>query len=479
MDTAGFTATANYTVSVIRYSGLNYQETISVQGSNFLGISQFNGFFISNSDAASSYSIVISRIGGTATVVLDTFYAGINKQPIGSAVTDWVSYTPTFLGLGNPPTSPTGRWRRVGDSMEVTVYANYAAGADGQIGFYIPSGYTIDYTKLQKQSYALAGHCVKLSNAAENYYTGSVLVTNVTELQCWASTGQNWTSSGTDAPSTWDTNSFLEARILVPIVGWSSNIQVADTSLVRSIVSAVTKNNNVTGSYVAINWATVVTDAKSEFTASTSTFTAKSNGYYKVDVDVLLDTGGGWAAAEFLSVATYKNTTLSRDFGSFATATNTTYMRGGGQDLIYLLAGEYIQVKIKQNSGADIVLINADGYNKITIEQIPFSDGLAAFPIGGQNILAAATPGLITDTATISASSTLLQYICNKATAFTITLGTAVGFEGNILRFKNIGAGVVTIDGNASETIDGATTTTLSQYQAVSLIAYAGNWYVL
>ena len=95
------------------------------------------------------------------------------------------------------------------------------------------------------------------------------------------------------------------------------------------------------------------------------------------------------------------------------------------------------------------------------------------------NVNSAATPGLITDTATIPASSTLLQYICNKATAFTITLGTAVGFEGNILRFKNIGAGVVTIDGNASETIDGATTTTLSQYQAVSLIAYAGNWYVL
>jgi hypothetical protein len=73
----------------------------------------------------------------------------------------------------------------------------------------------------------------------------------------------------------------------------------------------------------------------------------------------------------------------------------------------------------------------------------------------------------------------MLQYILNKSTAFTVTLGTAVGKDGVILKFKNIGAGVVTLDGNASETIDGATTTTLSQYQAVELIAYNSGWHIL
>ena len=89
------------------------------------------------------------------------------------------------------------------------------------------------------------------------------------------------------------------------------------------------------------------------------------------------------------------------------------------------------------------------------------------------------TPSITSSTVTTIASGAYGSITVGATPFNTITLGTAVGFEGNILRFKNIGAGVVTVDGNASETIDGATTTTLSQYQAVSLIAYAGNWYVL
>jgi hypothetical protein len=101
------------------------------------------------------------------------------------------------------------------------------------------------------------------------------------------------------------------------------------------------------------------------------------------------------------------------------------------------------------------------------------------YPISGKNLLEERTIQVIVDTATVDSQATMLQYILNKGTAFTVTLGTAVGKDGVILKFKNIGAGVVTLDANASETIDGATTKALNQYDKAELIAYNGNWSVI
>jgi hypothetical protein len=66
--------------------------------------------------------------------------------------------------------------------------------------------------------------------------------------------------------------------------------------------------------------------------------------------------------------------------------------------------------------------------------------------------------------------------ICNKATAMTVNLPPATG-SGRHYYIKNVGAGVVTVDGNASETIDGATTKTISQFESLEIIDYAnGVW---
>jgi hypothetical protein len=59
---------------------------------------------------------------------------------------------------------------------------------------------------------------------------------------------------------------------------------------------------------------------------------------------------------------------------------------------------------------------------------------------------------------------------------FTITLPTAVGIEGKIFQIKNSGTGVITLDGNGSETIDGQLTITLNQYDAVQVTSNGTNW---
>jgi len=63
---------------------------------------------------------------------------------------------------------------------------------------------------------------------------------------------------------------------------------------------------------------------------------------------------------------------------------------------------------------------------------------------------------------------------------FTVTLYTAVGNAGRTVTVKNIGSGEVTVDGNASETLDGATTVVIAaKYQALTAISDGANWHLV
>lgn len=66
--------------------------------------------------------------------------------------------------------------------------------------------------------------------------------------------------------------------------------------------------------------------------------------------------------------------------------------------------------------------------------------------------------------------------------AFTVTLPPAAGLAGKVLTIKktDASANAVTVDGNAAETIDGATTKTLTkQHEALVIVSNGTNWLVL
>jgi len=86
----------------------------------------------------------------------------------------------------------------------------------------------------------------------------------------------------------------------------------------------------------------------------------------------------------------------------------------------------------------------------------------------------------ITDTYTVDSGDELDDLIfCTKATAFTVTFPAISAMEGRVLTFKNLGVGVVTLDPDGSETIDGETTITLSQYESVTLGTNGSVWGIL
>jgi len=68
---------------------------------------------------------------------------------------------------------------------------------------------------------------------------------------------------------------------------------------------------------------------------------------------------------------------------------------------------------------------------------------------------------------------------CTSGT-FTVTLPASSGRTGRILIIKNSGAGTITVDGNASETIDGATTYAISvQYGTIQIMSDGTNWKII
>ncbi len=68
--------------------------------------------------------------------------------------------------------------------------------------------------------------------------------------------------------------------------------------------------------------------------------------------------------------------------------------------------------------------------------------------------------------------------ITSNVTNGTTTYLPAAISSGRVLIFKNINTATLTIDGNDTETIDGLTTTALTQWQSIQLIDYMASAWV-
>lgn len=80
-----------------------------------------------------------------------------------------------------------------------------------------------------------------------------------------------------------------------------------------------------------------------------------------------------------------------------------------------------------------------------------------------------------TGTYTITNNDYLINCTSNT---FTVTLPTAVAIGGRTYIIKNSGSGVITLEGDGTETIDGALNFTLTQYVSVTVVSDGTNWII-
>lgn len=100
------------------------------------------------------------------------------------------------------------------------------------------------------------------------------------------------------------------------------------------------------------------------------------------------------------------------------------------------------------------------------------------------NFLTTNTPNLavasITQTASPYTAASAIVILGNTSGGnITVNLPAASGNTGRFYYIKNTGSGVVTIDGNGSETIEGETTQQLLQEDCALIVCDGSNWHLI
>lgn len=149
-------------------------------------------------------------------------------------ITDWVSYTPT--GSWNTNTTYTGKWRRVGDTMEGQI-ALLLSGAPNAVTLALvnlPSSFSIDTSKLTGTLGSVAnivGDGLMVSNAL-GYYRLYIIYNSATSLNptYMQAFGNNSNITST-VPAVFKSGDFIDLWFRVPIVGWGISSVTANVTL--------------------------------------------------------------------------------------------------------------------------------------------------------------------------------------------------------------------------------------------------------
>jgi len=298
------------------------------------------------SSTSTSYRL-IAHIATTTTNDFTLKFGDISvaksRYTYGTPITDWTTYTP--LGSWTTNSTYTGRWRRVGDSMEglVSISTSGAPTATG-LTVDIPVGYTIDTAKHALTGSAATGFGQAIDSGTvgynlQNTYSDS---NSVILLYQSAITGQQSQVNAT-APFTFGSGDIVNLTYRVPITGWSSSVQMSsDSGDQRIILASASGNPTSATSGNPFIFPTADIDTTGSYNTSTGGFTAPSSGYYRVSISANINTANG-------SIYIYKNASLIKLI--FSTSTTDTGIAGIGT--VYANAGDILDVR--PNTTMDII----------------------------------------------------------------------------------------------------------------------------
>jgi hypothetical protein len=300
-------------------------------------------FEFQTSSSSTSYRLVMHLSSNSAsayTLKFDNFNVGPQAKLYGSANLDWIAYTPTGTWVTN--TSYVGRWRKVGDTMEIQAKITTSGAPSGTFTLNLPSGFTIDTTKLLATSgtesvpnavATINDSGTNLYDATVQYNTSTSVILRVKGVVTYVVYQGNTVTS--TLPVSFGSGDFITMSFAVPIQGWSSS-QVMSSDADTRVVSASASGN--VGSITAnnpIKFPTVGFDTHGAYSAVTGQYIAPISGYYQANLYVGLTT---LASVQF---NVYVNGVIDNLIGS-TTASNGT---GGGSVIVFAKGGQTIDIR--------------------------------------------------------------------------------------------------------------------------------------
>lgn len=248
---------------------------------------------------------VATAANAAFTMKLDEIKVGPINRAQGPPVSDLIAYTPAFTASAGTPAigdgTLTGYYRRVGDHLEGTIKIVGGASttwgtAGATLRFGLPSGLTIDETKLQPSSngnLTIVGQAEFLNSGVAGFYGGTVYQTgasNYLTLQYYDDD-----ASGLAVVDLLHNNNLLTFgasdsiyfTFKVPITGWSSGQTLSSSDGGRDVVVLVSGDAASAADGAPIIWPTEAKDTHAAYDTTTGRFTAPDTSCYDLKASIV------------------------------------------------------------------------------------------------------------------------------------------------------------------------------------------------
>jgi len=292
------------------------------------------------------YRLVVHTVGTNSsayTLKFDDIVVSPTQYSLGTLITDWQSYTPTFVGFGTV-TSPTYLYRRVGGSIELVGTHTVGTPTAVTASLSLPTGINASSSL---PSVSVAGVAVSNSAVAMSIYMLATPSTNVLNFGRQDASNAGYTAitgSGLAAAS-----SIWSVRAEVPVLGWAVQQQTSDINDQRSTVASVkTPTSSLTSSFSDIFFGTVDQDTHSAYNSSTGVFTVPTSGSY--DFSANLETGGTFALNTDVELQLLKNGSSIRNSRTYSGGVETAVSVQLHASGITCLAGDLIKFQAKSTA---------------------------------------------------------------------------------------------------------------------------------
>lgn len=292
---------------------------------------------------STSYRLIF-HVGSTSSsayvLKIDDIEIGPSNYIYGTPITNWQSYTPTITSNSGTLTNytATGMWRIVGDGAEYKANIKFTGSPGTWSGpkITLKSGHVIDTTKLPDAGqFGTSLGSVAVYDAGTRVFSGSTIYTSTTEVIGYSAdpVSADGTLSNT-SPMTFASGDVIGYSFTVPILGWSSSVQMSDSADTR--VVSFSANTSTTSATTSTPFVYTVKDHDTHGAYSTSTgkFTAPVQGKYHFSFN-------NYTGATAAQAKLYKNGTAVYTGSSSVASTSV----GSGSYVLNLVAGDTVEVR--------------------------------------------------------------------------------------------------------------------------------------
>lgn len=270
---------------------------------------KYIGEFQTSADST-SYRLILHISSTNASAYdlkFDNLIVGPREIARGSVVTDWEEYTPVWSNTSSSPSIGNGvlegRYRRIGDSVQVYIrleYGSTTSGGTGTIWFFgLPPGLTVDNSKIGTQAAAPDYSHVAGTGSTFDDTAGSKGFNVVYDLSpsgspslsqgVFLNISDSAVNVNNTVPFTWTNPDSMEFTFQLPIQGWSANSEISTDfgSRVVAFKAFLSGTQNISSSTeTTVAFDSVSFDTTNSFDTSTGIFTVPESGIYKFDCSI-------------------------------------------------------------------------------------------------------------------------------------------------------------------------------------------------